>query len=335
MAIRKIEITRIQDQTTINSKYFDENGNLTVFSWQSPLPADYWISAPVSEYDAVQNARNGIETPGYKTVDKTTYEGRVLSVYSATERIMSDVWEEVTHAVVYSPETKGQKVNYQIQETDYLDVVVGCTGNYMQFYSAKVDAPEDIIKKWKFDCEQATIRQQQAQKEADAKRSRSNIANGKIVKVIKGRKVKKGTIGFAFWNKQTQYGVSVGIALTNEKVKKGGREIYKDVVFVAMENLEVVGADSALGMAVATWAWDTGRIEDVENYLELGTTLSGWDVLKLDVANNSLPAATVTARIEALFGLPARRIANASPEELAQAQAILAAHKAAKPLEAR
>jgi hypothetical protein len=336
MAIRNIQVTRIADQTTINAKYFDENGKLTVFSWQSSLPADYWLTETVSEYDALRNARNGVETPGYKTVDETTWEGRVLLVSTATERIMSDVWEDVTTAVVYSPETKGQKMGYYgTQDTDYLHVNVGCTGDYMRTYSAEVDAPEDIIKKWKFDCEQATIRHQHAERERIALNVRNKVTVGKMVKVTHGRKVKPGTVGYVFWVGDNGYGESAGIAITQKKVKKGKYENWADVVFVNTNYLHVLGSESNLGMIVAMWAWDTGRFEDLENYLALGPTIEGWDNLALNVDNGMTSIDEAKLAVAQLFGLAPAKPRSSTAEELAQAQAIIAAFKANQAQQAR
>jgi hypothetical protein len=335
MAIRNIEFRRIQDKTTINAKYFDENGNLKVHPWQTTRGGDYWLTPEVPSYVIFNNARNGKETPGYTFTDTTTWEGRVLSVYTVTERIMSDVWEDVTHAVVYSPETKGQKMGYYIQDTDYLDVCVGCAGNDSQSYSAKVDAPADIIQKWKFEMGQAAIRQQHAERERREQEVRDKVTAGKMVKVTRGRKVKPGTVGYVFWVGDKGYGESAGIAITQKKVKNGKYENWADVVFVNTDYLHVLGSESNLGMIVAMWAWDTDRFEDLENYLALGPTIEGWDSLELDVSNGMISTDEAKLAVARLFGLAPSKVRKSTAEEQAEAQAIIAAHKAKQVLEAR
>lgn len=334
MAIRNIEFRRIEDKTTINAKYFDENGNLKLRSWQVSAN-DYWLAPAEPAYVIFNNIRNGRETPGYTFTDTTAWEGRVLCVYTVTERIMSDVWEDVTHAVVYSPETWGQKMDYcDIQDTDYLDVRVGYTGNYTQDYSAKVDAPADIIKKWKFEKEQAAIRQQHAESERIAHGIRRKVTVGKMVKVTRGRKVKQGTVGYVFWVGDKGYGESAGIAVTQKKVKNGKYESWADVVFVNTDYLHVLGSESDLGMIVAMWAWDTGRFEDLENYLTLGPTIEGWSALALNVSNG-MSVHEAKLAVAELFGLAPPKLRESSTEEQVEAQAIIAAYKAKQALEAR
>lgn len=334
MAIRNIEFRRIEDKTTINAKYFDENGNLKLRSWQVSAN-DYWLAPAVPTYVIFNNIRSGRETPGYTFTDTTTWEGCVLCVYTVTERIMSDVWEDVTHAVVYSPETWGQKMDYcDIQDTDYLDVRVGYTGNYTQDYSVKVDAPADIIKKWKFEKEQAAIQQQHAESERIAHGIRRKVTVGKMVKVTRGRKVKQGTVGYVFWVGDKGYGESAGIAVTQKKVKNGKYESWADVVFVNTDYLHVLGSESNLGIIVAMWAWDTGRFEDLENYLALGPTIEGWHALALNVSNG-MSVHEAKLAVSELFGLAPPKLRESSTEEQVEAQAIIATYKAKQALEAR
>lgn len=199
------------------------------------------------------------ETREYEVSNQevVTYEGRVILVESKCMQIMSDVWENVTTAVVFSPETKGQHG----QKTDYTRVWVRANEeNSQRFNHAKVDAPAELISAY-----HAAVAAQRKQRE-DAERAyreaqaRSRIEKGKIVKVVKGRKVPRGTVGMVFWEGNNGWGPMVGIALSPKKgpvTGKNGKTYnsYTSVVFVAVNNVEVVGreSDEAIEAAVAAW----------------------------------------------------------------------------------
>ncbi len=63
-----------------------------------------------------------------------------------------------------------------------------------------------------------------------------DIRKGDRVRVVKGRKVPKGTEGTAFWIGSNHYGTSVGVALSDRKDDRGR---FADVQFIAWANLEV------------------------------------------------------------------------------------------------
>lgn len=76
---------------------------------------------------------------------------------------------------------------------------------------------------------QAQIRKARAEREArDAAIEAATPSRGKTVKVVRGRKVAKGTVGRVFWYGEGQWGWSVGLELND-----GTR------VFTAARNVEV------------------------------------------------------------------------------------------------
>jgi hypothetical protein len=193
-----------------------------------------------------------------------TFEGRVCIVKTECERIMSDVWEDVTRALVYTPETRGTmpKWAWKLQDSDYVWLAVKTHG---EMYSAKthaeVDAPAEIIARY-HEQNNARIAAEKAAYEAEqARERRLQITKGKVVKVVKGRKVAKGTTGLVFWEGNNGYGPTVGIALTPAQGQRQGNNGktyngYLNVVFISTLNLEVVGSDSDEGIAAAVTAWE-------------------------------------------------------------------------------
>lgn len=61
------------------------------------------------------------------------------------------------------------------------------------------------------------------------------VEKGKLIRVVRGRKIAKGTVGYCFWVGRTNFGVSVGI-----QHEDGFRE------FTALKNVEVAGWEAYL-----------------------------------------------------------------------------------------
>ena len=153
-----------------------------------------------------------------------SYVGQVVKVYSKEERVMSDMWDTAFYAVV--------RVSgfYEVKSLGYRDF---CQNNDV----ATVDAaPEEIAAYEAFVKAESEAAAKKRQEEADAK-ERITVNIGKMVEVVRGRKVAKGTIGQVFWMGQNQYGWTVGLR-TSDKLDEKGR--FADVVFVAKGNVEVV-----------------------------------------------------------------------------------------------
>ena len=269
MAIRRINAKRDDSQANVNPRFHTEDGRVVpIWSITNELDRkEYYLTPEVSEWKVLEAARTGQPIPaGYVvTEDETIHTGRVCAVETREERIMSDVWENVTRALVFSPETKGQKMwQYGPEQTsDYMWVHVQTTGNYLTAGFATVDAdPALLVEYNRIEKEKADALQKRLADERAAA-IRHEVCKGKIVKVNRGRKVAKGTTGKVFWIGENSYGRTVGIALTPRLCQKAGRngrmfDSYVDVVFVSMANVDVVGSESDAALAAALEAWEKG-----------------------------------------------------------------------------
>jgi len=175
--------------------------------------------------------------------DEVKFEGCVVATFSREERVMSDVWASCSYAIVYSPET----IQYAGQEgSGFQTIRTGCS-EFSGVYDATVtvvDATEEIKAAYaaflagKAAGESfARAEREQAAHEARVLAEKRRIANGKLVRVTRGRKVPKGTQGRVFWMKDDTWGVRLGIATSDRKDARG-RNL--DVAWVAASNCDVV-----------------------------------------------------------------------------------------------
>lgn len=130
------------------------------------------------------------------------YDGAVLRVETTCERVMSDVWEDLTYAIVW-------------------DAAAGCTarmfmrGGYSESESeAVVDATPEVIAAYDaYMVEKARqasiIRTAILEDEAEARVR--EVRRGCRAVVAKGRKVAKGTEGRVFWLGESAYGWRAGL----------------------------------------------------------------------------------------------------------------------------
>jgi hypothetical protein len=160
------------------------------------------------------------------TGTRTSHEGLVVGEkYGREERVMSDVYDIVYRCTVWNPEKGCSEVVY-----------LGCADLSLTTTVVTVDAPPEI--RALFEAEQAALkaqreRQEQARAEA-AERERELAAwhrpeKGKVMQVVRGRKVRKGTIGRVFWMDNMQNPTRVGLALTEAKDERGR---YANVAWV-------------------------------------------------------------------------------------------------------
>lgn len=70
---------------------------------------------------------------------------------------------------------------------------------------------------------------------------RRRIKQGRLVRVVKGRKVKPGIQGILFYMKETIYGVNCGLRTSDRKDARGR---WQDAVWVDLKNLCVVDPKS-------------------------------------------------------------------------------------------
>jgi len=161
----------------------------------------------------------------------THYEGQVLAKYSQSERVMSDIWENVTYAVVWDFETCEAK-----------HVVVHVTGGSKSTCEATIDAPDDLYEVYEAYQKLLAAKRLLEQLDRDARVDRDEaqkawdaVEKDKVMVVTRGRKVPKGTVGRVFWVDNYRNPYRVGLALTDEKGEDGK---FQDVVFVNAEYLK-------------------------------------------------------------------------------------------------
>ena len=191
--------------------------------------------------------------------NSVSFAGRVIKTYTdMSVRIMSDVWADMYMAVVYSPETKGTtKFNVCTQSSDFITICLGNT-EFGSDKDATVDAPEELknlyavhLEQVRLEREQQKLQQEQERREQEHKNFLERVEKGRVVEVVKGRKVPLGVKGYVFWEGSDSYGTAkIGIATSTRKERKPSRsgkvfESFVDVIFVAKSNCKVIGEDEA------------------------------------------------------------------------------------------
>jgi hypothetical protein len=167
--------------------------------------------------------------------EKVEHAGKVVSVYSQDERIMSDVWATARKAIVIL-DGKYQTLDLGLADSDWF-----CTPYNLG--EGKVDAsPEELAKYAEYleECRREELAKQHAAATAryreDREREFHTPGRGKTMQVVKGRKVPVGTIGKVVAIFDGQYGPRALLALTEEKVN--GR--YTDIAYVPVGYLRNV-----------------------------------------------------------------------------------------------
>lgn len=152
--------------------------------------------------------------PGLETT--VTHEGRVLRVYERDYRAMSDVYTTATFASVLTDEGKVEEV--LVNANFECDMGGG---------TAEVDATPETVAQVAALREAADLAAKKAAEDQEA----ATIKVGRVLRVVRGRKVPVGTEGECSWYGQTKYGARVGI-----------RDLQGQVTFTAASNVEVVRA---------------------------------------------------------------------------------------------
>lgn len=163
---------------------------------------------------------------------KTTHEGLVLSTGEYNGYDDSDFY-----AVVWNPE-KG--------ETER--VTYASTRGWTYPNSASVDATPEVLAAYEAWSERKRAEASAARAAAEAKLPKV----GRTVKVVKGRKVPKGTVGRVFWAGKDKFKRSAYSALAraygfadDENYERVGLELANGTrVFTAGSNVEVVSEEA-------------------------------------------------------------------------------------------
>jgi hypothetical protein len=160
------------------------------------------------------------------TKDGMAFEGAVLGTGSKTERIMSDVYADVTYAVVFD----GSVVkNVPVWNSEFP------TTN-----SVTLDATDEVFEAARafFIADELTRMNREYENSVNQRcYNAMKVEKGKDVVVARGRKVAKGTSGRVFWMGDNGWGMSVGIELAD-----GTR------VFTAAKNVDVMNPDEYLDL---------------------------------------------------------------------------------------
>lgn len=149
----------------------------------------------------------------------TTHEGLVVSEpWSREERVMSDIYASVTYCHVWNPE-KGKAEVVDLRSDFDLRTVFGVS---------TVDAPQDILDIYNSKMEEDKRRAQEAKRVRSLERLRKMAEDafnrpekGKVMQVVRGRKVAKGTVGEVFWMDNPRNPSRVGLALSERRDSRG------------------------------------------------------------------------------------------------------------------
>lgn len=150
---------------------------------------------------------------------ETTHEGLVLTPsWSQEERVMSDIWADVSYCKVWN-----------IEKQAAVAIVLGYHFELgLRFGTPTVDAPPEIMAQYEaaVAAEKAERERLEVERAERAEQERELAAwnrpeHGKRMQVVRGRKVKKGTVGLVFWLDDCRNPSRVGLALSPEKDSRG------------------------------------------------------------------------------------------------------------------
>lgn len=177
-----------------------------------------------------------LETTGPHTL----FTGAVIRTLSRCEKIMSDVYADVSYAECWDAE-QGKLVEWTLGNSEF--------GRHGNVISVEVDAtPETLaaVEAWKAAEEIKRLAAVAAAKEAARLADLATPDKGKIVVVARGRKVAKGTVGEVFWvgvgrafKPWLPAPVRCGIRVTN-----GQSPLHEETVWVEMKHLDVLAQSS-------------------------------------------------------------------------------------------
>lgn len=144
---------------------------------------------------------------------KLTHVGCVIgNPFTRCDRVMSDIYADTHHIWVFNPTDKSVST-VQVSSAFELDHRVGkwdadlVGGPYEEEYNEYL-AQQEVLA---VEREKARKIEEAKQREASAKNALLSPAKGLTCKVVKGRKVPKGTEGEIFWVGDKGYGLTVGL----------------------------------------------------------------------------------------------------------------------------
>lgn len=173
------------------------------------------------------------------------HQGNILAIWETSEtmQVMSDIWDYVTHlhGLVWEP-TKGEAFvvtletavnNYNLtpQPTAYrVDASPEARTAFEHWYRyTKLPQLAEKIASGRAAFQAGAVGNELTELE--------RVRRGSTVTVVRGRKVPLGITGKVFWIGENQYGMKVGMNLSDRKDERG-RNV--DVVWTALSNVEVI-----------------------------------------------------------------------------------------------
>jgi hypothetical protein len=160
---------------------------------------------------------------------QTSYTGCTLKTYGESVQVMSDIFEYHTYALVFNNDS-GEFTSIFLH-SDY-------AGSRDPKREATVDATEEVLDL--YEAHTAMVEAKKTLERAEARRAEAlaevrTPSRGKMLKVVKGRKIAKGTVGECTWYGEGRvYGYS---ALAPMRV---GMKVNNEVVYTDACNVEVV-----------------------------------------------------------------------------------------------
>jgi hypothetical protein len=163
----------------------------------------------------------------WEETGKVTHEGLVMDTFTRCDRVMSDIYSDERYASVWNPEiNRVESVHlggaFELN-TRSGHAVVDILPEYLEIHIGQVEAEQRVREE-----RDRKAREERARKQIEDDHNRP--AKGKVMKVVRGRKVPHGTVGKVFWVKDDR----VGLALSDEKDERGR---HKDVAWVDAEYL--------------------------------------------------------------------------------------------------
>ena len=156
-----------------------------------------------------------------------SHEGCVIEMKRQDHRAMSDVYTEAEYALVWLPEeerAEWKRINILYMGCDNCQIIVDINdGEYAEDYEIYLLIQEEAREVARYN-----------KAVAAAKEVCLRIAKGKKCRVVRGRKVAKGTEGVVFYIRQTGYGIRIGF----EDDKGQAHWTYEKNVEAAIEEPE-------------------------------------------------------------------------------------------------
>jgi hypothetical protein len=187
------------------------------------IRVDYYRDEELKDYEAYGIEKTEVISTQYGDRKYVTFGKGLVVGYG--DQYLGD-GDSVWFVRIWNPVTKRE---HQIG-MGYVNM------NPQENVDVQYDATPEVKAEWEaWKAEQEAIRAQkekayeEAQRKYFLEQEAQTPTKGKYVKVVKGRKVPKGTIGEVFWRGQNQWGWSVGLELANG-----------DRVFTADHNVEVI-----------------------------------------------------------------------------------------------